>query len=404
MTYCNLLIEAVKSAYPVEHSHFYNAIVNGKEVGKYGLSFYEDIKAVGIGSFEIYPQYRNKGYGTTVIKQIIDKYKDKYDWIYCFVEADNEGAIRFYKRIGTVSTTKTNSYKVGSTEYRNSKGQYLVTLYKKSNEFDEKELNQITNIQDRIKYCDNRLKYLARGRGKRVYAIDDNYVLKLAYNRNGYTQNQLEIKLSKYKYPFLAQVKSYGDKATFIIAERCYITLERDSINDKYISEIERVTSYPPNIIWFLGYTLVVGGLNNYKKVKQDLIKVCDTITQHKTDSSFSGISNYQYGLKMCDITSGISQSNQNIIKKKFADLLWFVSHYARKNKSHPYYNIDYRKYFNMIDTGEYKRIQFINDILKYPGIENIVDFRDCFNIFNTGIVKRNGKEYLVVLDYGYSP
>lgn len=113
-------------------SNFYKVLINGKEVGKYGLSFYEDIKAVGIGSFEIYPQYRNKGYGTRVINQIIDKYKDKYDWIYCFVEADNEGAIRFYKRIGTVSTAKTNSYKVGSPEYRNSKGQYLVTLYKKT--------------------------------------------------------------------------------------------------------------------------------------------------------------------------------------------------------------------------------------------------------------------------------
>ncbi len=103
----------------IEHSHFFKAVVNGKEVGKYGLSFYEDIKAVGIGSFEIYPRYRNKGYGTAVIKQIIDTYKDKYDWIYCFVDVNNKGAIRFYKRIGKVSNSK------------NSKGQYLVTLYKK---------------------------------------------------------------------------------------------------------------------------------------------------------------------------------------------------------------------------------------------------------------------------------
>ncbi len=100
-------------------SFFYKARVNGKEVGKYGLSFYEDIKAVGIGSLEIYPQYRNKGYGTKVIKEIVDKYKKDYDLIYCFVDSTNIGAIRFYKRIGKVSTTL------------NKNKQYMVTLYKR---------------------------------------------------------------------------------------------------------------------------------------------------------------------------------------------------------------------------------------------------------------------------------
>ena len=37
-----------------ESHKFFKIMVNGKEVGKYGLSFYPDIKAVGIGSFEIF--------------------------------------------------------------------------------------------------------------------------------------------------------------------------------------------------------------------------------------------------------------------------------------------------------------------------------------------------------------
>lgn len=76
--------------------------VKDKEVGKYGLSFYEDIKAVGIGDLEIYPEYRNKGYGTQAIKHIIDKYKKDYDLIYCYVDKNNEGAIRLYKKLGKV--------------------------------------------------------------------------------------------------------------------------------------------------------------------------------------------------------------------------------------------------------------------------------------------------------------
>ena len=95
---------------------------NGVEIGKYGLSFYDDIKAVGIGDLEIYPEYRNRGYGTRAIQDIVDKYKKDYDLIYCFVDANNTNAIRLYRHIGKVNNKK------------NKNGQYYVEFYKKMNE------------------------------------------------------------------------------------------------------------------------------------------------------------------------------------------------------------------------------------------------------------------------------
>lgn len=77
-----------------------------RKLEKIGLSFYNDINALGLGSFEIFPKYRNKGYGTKAIKQIVNKYKSKYKLIYCYVDKTNTDAIRFYKRIGKVITNK----------------------------------------------------------------------------------------------------------------------------------------------------------------------------------------------------------------------------------------------------------------------------------------------------------
>lgn len=106
---------------------------NGKEIGKIGLSFYDDIKAVGIGDFEIYPEFRNKGYGTKAIKGIINKYKNDYDKIYCFVDKNNKDAIRLYKRLGKVSDEVTYSQKLSDDEYIKTNGQYYVEFYNRRN-------------------------------------------------------------------------------------------------------------------------------------------------------------------------------------------------------------------------------------------------------------------------------
>ena len=85
----------------------------GKHIGYIEFSFYEDIKALGFGNFEIID--KRKGYGTLVIKDIVRKYKNKYNLIYCFVDKDNIGTIEFYKKVGKVCfdiTNDKNQYQV----------------------------------------------------------------------------------------------------------------------------------------------------------------------------------------------------------------------------------------------------------------------------------------------------
>lgn len=86
-------------------------------IGKIGLSSYDDIKALGFGSFEIFQEYRRQGHGEAVLRKLIDRFKNKYELIYCFVDADNAPALALYRKIGQVSNII------------NSRGQYLVTLW-----------------------------------------------------------------------------------------------------------------------------------------------------------------------------------------------------------------------------------------------------------------------------------
>ena len=88
-------------------------------VGYVGFSHYKQDgkKYLGLGNFMIKPEYQGKGYGRSVIKDIIAK--NDCDEIYCYVDKKNTAAISFYKKIGTVDTDHLTKYG------------YYVTLYSK---------------------------------------------------------------------------------------------------------------------------------------------------------------------------------------------------------------------------------------------------------------------------------
>lgn len=88
-------------------------------IGYVGFSYYnqDGKKYIGLGNFMIKPEYHGKGYGRSVIKDIIAK--NDCDEIYCYVDKKNTAAINFYKKIGTVDTDHLTKYG------------YYVTLYSK---------------------------------------------------------------------------------------------------------------------------------------------------------------------------------------------------------------------------------------------------------------------------------
>ena len=108
---------------PTESSINYMQMIKykGSLVGYIGFSRYKECKKkyLGIGNFMIIKRYQHSGIGTKVISDIIDRYKDNYDEIYCYVDKDNTSAIAFYKKIAKVNTDNLTRYG------------YYVTLYKK---------------------------------------------------------------------------------------------------------------------------------------------------------------------------------------------------------------------------------------------------------------------------------
>lgn len=93
--------------------------IDEKLIGYIGFSEYNDgdVKMLSIGNFMIIE--RGQGYGTKVINDVVETNKDKYDLIYCFVDADNAGAIKLYKKLGSVY----------DEDGPNDNGQYYVTFY-----------------------------------------------------------------------------------------------------------------------------------------------------------------------------------------------------------------------------------------------------------------------------------
>lgn len=98
--------------------------IDNKLVGYISFDEYDDVegynKVLGFGNFMILE--RDKGYGTKVIKDLIDRYKNEFDLIYCFVDAENSGAINLYKKLG----------KVYDEDGPNDNGQYYVTFWDKN--------------------------------------------------------------------------------------------------------------------------------------------------------------------------------------------------------------------------------------------------------------------------------
>jgi hypothetical protein len=64
--------------------------------------------------------------------------------------------------------------------------------------FDMEHFKSLDSFAARIKYCEEHLTRLASGSSRIVYMIDDEKVLKLAKNKKGIAQNEVEIEHSKY--------------------------------------------------------------------------------------------------------------------------------------------------------------------------------------------------------------
>ena len=104
---------------------------NNEIIGYVAFSRYRDgnEKYLGLGNFMIIPKYQRSGHGANVVKYIVDKYKDTYDLIYCWVDRSNTNAVNFYKKIAKVNTNT-----------QSNPDQYYVEFYRKG----KKNMNEFS--------------------------------------------------------------------------------------------------------------------------------------------------------------------------------------------------------------------------------------------------------------------
>lgn len=79
----------------------------------------------------------------------------------------------------------------------------------------------LKSFNKRIKYCEEHLQKISSGSSRIVYKIDDEKVLKLAKNRKGLSQNDVEIQYSQYSdlSDILARTFDYADDNTWVEME-----------------------------------------------------------------------------------------------------------------------------------------------------------------------------------------
>jgi len=114
--------------------------------------------------------------------------------------------------------------------------------------FDTEEFKSLPSFRKRVAYAREHLGKLGGGSARVVFAVDPNTVVKIANNKKGQAQNEIEVDVSHIGYNVIAEVKDY-DADNYL-----YIEMERAKKLKK--SDWERLTGHK-----FDGW---MATLNNY--------------------------------------------------------------------------------------------------------------------------------------------
>jgi len=87
--------------------------------------------------------------------------------------------------------------------------------------WDIEKFKSLKSFPKRIKYCEENLQRISSGSSRIVYKIDDQKVLKLAKNKKGLSQNEIETEYSQYNdlSDILARTFDYADDNTWVEME-----------------------------------------------------------------------------------------------------------------------------------------------------------------------------------------
>ena len=101
--------------------------------------------------------------------------------------------------------------------------------------FNFEEFDSLKSYAARVKYCSSRLRKIGSGSSRITYAVDDEKVLKLAKNKKGVAQNNVENQKWLSSYGLFAEVYEYDDDGLW---------LEMQLARKAKVSDFKRLTGY----------------------------------------------------------------------------------------------------------------------------------------------------------------
>ena len=134
--------------------------------------------------------------------------------------------------------------------------------------FNLDEFKGIRSFAEKVRYCKQRLTYLGKGRSRIVFQIDENTVLKLAYNKKGIAQNESESRVKNDYYlrdlDLFAEVYDVDDE---------YLWLEMESARKAKSADFKKITGYGFRIFYYwlqYCYNILIKGYNEFRFIPEE--------------------------------------------------------------------------------------------------------------------------------------
>ena len=266
------------------------------------------------------------------------------------------------------------------------------------------DLKKCKSYLDVLKYCNRTFKHvLGEGSSRKVYKIPHFcLVVKVATKDFGLKQNKTEsivYKKCKNNVSIISKIYDYDkDGYKWVISEYCYVNGcdESDNRMDLFIKKTIGIDGPLLRLLCILCMTNK--SIQILDKDKKEFVKFTNWIK--------SNIDKL-YNMRMTD-KKKYRKYLFDYIQKHFPNLLRhsksgdFCLHYYFITCLYHLRKIEPKLLFDYLYNKKFTKIQFIMDFRKLTKIIGF-DLLDSIDVGNMGLVRRDGKKYLVLLDYGYT-
>lgn len=181
--------------------------------------------------------------------------------------------------------------------------------------FDMTHFKKLSKFAERVRYCEEHLKKISSGSSRIVYMIDNIKVLKLAKNKKGLAQNEIEAGYSKYSdlSDVVAQTFDYNENNLWVEMELARAVRKPD---------FKRITGYS-----FEDYCAAIhnyGNDVNYSKHNHNITIDKDIIASMWENEFVYGIFEYigNYGIPVGDLKR---LSSYGIVKRNGQDTIVLI-------------------------------------------------------------------------------